>query len=322
MPQKHSKNNGSGTYGVFSHGERRQCEFMASLEARCGSDSQLPFGWCALSLRPATDPVCTPSGHVYSRECLLEHMVTKGAELKHARELYDAEVAADARAAAESRDDAVAGAITDFERSNDPLVNGAAAAKRRKTDAPAHSASNFMAPLPATSQALIVADFSKKVDFGAKAKFATDLARTSPWLPSFTPEAAPRKREAPPRRPPSPITGAQLRAKDLVALDLKRSDGAKASGNANDGLDSAYLCHVSGDEITNQPVLLIKTTGCVMLEPVAKRLGVLKSKRCPITGAAFKTKDVLSLATAVSGYAASGGAALKVKVHRANGGGA
>jgi len=30
--------------------------------------------------------VCTPSGHIYSKEAILEHMVTKGAELKVARE--------------------------------------------------------------------------------------------------------------------------------------------------------------------------------------------------------------------------------------------
>ena len=83
MPQKHAKNNGSSTYGVFSHTERKQCDFMSSQEARCGSDSQLPFGWCALSLRPAVDPVATPSGHVYSREAILEHLVTKQAAIKH-----------------------------------------------------------------------------------------------------------------------------------------------------------------------------------------------------------------------------------------------
>ena len=53
MPQKHSKNNGSSTYGVFSYGERKQCSFMSSIDERTGADAQLPFGWCALSLQPA-----------------------------------------------------------------------------------------------------------------------------------------------------------------------------------------------------------------------------------------------------------------------------
>ena len=87
MPQKHSKNNGSSTYGVFSYGERKQCSFMSSIDERTGADAQLPFGWCALSLQPAKDPVCTPSGHVYSRESLLEHMVAKGDAEGRAREV-------------------------------------------------------------------------------------------------------------------------------------------------------------------------------------------------------------------------------------------
>ena len=62
MPQKRPKNNGSKSTdnGVFSYGERKNCSFMSSIDERTGADAQLPFGWCALSLQPAKDPVCTP----------------------------------------------------------------------------------------------------------------------------------------------------------------------------------------------------------------------------------------------------------------------
>ncbi|KAH8063843.1 ubiquitin protein ligase [Aureococcus anophagefferens] len=166
MPQKHAKNNGSSTYGVFSHTERKQCDFMSSQEARCGSDSQLPFGW--------------PS------------------------------------------------------------------------------------------------------------------SRTSYWLPPLTPEAPAKKLAEPPRRPPSPMTGAPLRSKDLYKLDLRKAESAKTSRNDHDGSDVRYLCHVSGDEITTQNVLLIRNTGCVVLEPVATRLGLMKEKRCPVSGAKFKDKRTSS----------------------------
>ena len=39
-----------------------------SAEARFGVDSQLPFGYCHLTLGPVIEPVVTPSGHLYSRE--------------------------------------------------------------------------------------------------------------------------------------------------------------------------------------------------------------------------------------------------------------
>ena len=349
MPQKHSRNNGSSTYGVFSHGERKQCDFMQSLEARCGSDSQLPFGWCALSLQPAVDPVATPSGHIYSRECLLEHMVAKQAELKRARELWEAEQAADARREREAAATADERLLLEFQTTNDPLASRAAAAataggrggagaaassssssssrepsaKRSRTEGGGYSHSNFAAPVPAAgSTEIVVRQMSKKVDMDARDLHKTELARTSHWLPTFTPEAPAKKLAEPPRRPPSPTTGAELRAKDLLKLDLKRAEVAKTSRNANDGSDVRFLCHVSGDEITTQNVLLIRNTGCILLEPVAKRLGVLNEKRCPVTGQKFKDKDVIRLANAVSGYAASGGKDLLVKKYRAQGGGA
>ena len=113
-----------------------------------------------------------------------------------------------------------------------------------------------------------------------------------------------------------------LRSKDLYKLDLRKAESAKTSRNDHDGSDVRYLCHVSGDEITTQNVLLIRNTGCVVLEPVATRLGLMKEKRCPVSGAKFKDKDVVKLKTAVSGYSASGGKDLVVKKYRAQGGGA
>jgi hypothetical protein len=58
-----------------------QCDY-GTKEARFGVDSQLPFGYCALTLAPVVEPVVTPSGHIYSREAIFEHMLTKNQELK------------------------------------------------------------------------------------------------------------------------------------------------------------------------------------------------------------------------------------------------
>ena len=134
MPQKHSKNNGSSTYGVFSYGERKQCSFMSSIDERTGADAQLPFGWCALSLQPAKDPVCTPSGHIYSRESLLEHMVSKGDELKAARAKWDADRAREAREAGQQRNEDDRQLLLEFEQTND-ATRSAPVPKRQRTEA-------------------------------------------------------------------------------------------------------------------------------------------------------------------------------------------
>ena len=96
----------------------------------------------------------------------------------------------------------------------------------------------------------------------------------------------------------------------------------KASQNKNDGHDVRFLCHVSGDEITTQEVLLIKPTGCIILEPVARKLKVLDEKRCPVTGAAFRGQGRRPFEERRLGLRRVRGAALQVKVHRAQGGGA
>lgn len=272
MPQRHSKNNGSSTYGVFSYHERRKNEFLQNLKARLGADAQLPFGYCWLSLQPAVDPVVTPSGHIYSREHILEHLVSKTQDLKRQRDAWEAaERTADREADARARQSRQL-VERDFAELNDPRARP-------------------------TKQARVVDD---KPD----ANF---------WLPQLAPQAPPEDAPPPPppKRPPSPVTGAPLRAKDLVPIDLHRSSD-----------DARCVCHVSHDEITTQPVLFIRSTGCVVIESVATNLGVLESHVCPVTSRKFKEKDLLRLVAATSAYSASGGTDLVVTKYRPTGGGA
>ncbi|KAJ8608253.1 hypothetical protein CTAYLR_007268 [Chrysophaeum taylorii] len=304
MPQRHSKNNGSSTYGVFSYHERRQCEFMSSKKSRLGTDAQLPFGYCHLSLQPAVDPVVTPSGHIYSRESILEHLVTKAADLKRRRDAWEAEKDSLEREASAALARAEAAARDNFDRAIAKVCEEPRAKAPRVT-------SSTTALVVVSSEAATETTALKTVD-KPDANF---------WLPQLTPSASGKvPTPEPPRRPPSPTTGAPLRAKDLVPIDLRRADSAKATGGG--GADVRFLCHVSNDEITTQPVVFIRSTGCVMIEATAKSIGVLDSKICPVTSRKFKDKDLVRLVTGTSAYAASGGDALVVKKYRPGGGGA
>lgn len=131
MPQKHSKNNTDGA--VFTHHERRAAGY-GTQKQRLGTDSQNPFGYCCLSLKPVIDPVVrcvpacvcelgsdrvdrlitrsrvppstpalayippharahthtrSPSGHIYSRESIVEYLLTKTQELKRQKALWE-----------------------------------------------------------------------------------------------------------------------------------------------------------------------------------------------------------------------------------------
>jgi nitric oxide synthase-interacting protein len=85
MPSRHSKNTGSRPH--FTYHEKQKAS--GSLTQRLGEESQLPFGYCALSLSPAEDPVVSPSGRLYGREYILEYILTKTQELKKQQREYE-----------------------------------------------------------------------------------------------------------------------------------------------------------------------------------------------------------------------------------------
>lgn len=85
MPSRHSKNTGSKP--CFTYHEKAKA--FGSITQRLGGESQLPFGYCSLSLTPAEDPVVSPSGRLYSREFILEYILTKTQELKKQRMDYE-----------------------------------------------------------------------------------------------------------------------------------------------------------------------------------------------------------------------------------------
>lgn len=58
---------------------------------RLGGDSQQTFGHCSLCIHPAVEPMATPSGHVYCKECIVEFLLTKTQELKRQREAFEAQ---------------------------------------------------------------------------------------------------------------------------------------------------------------------------------------------------------------------------------------
>ena len=68
-----------------------------------------------------------------------------------------------------------------------------------------------------------------------------ELKKVSPWIPQFTPEApAPVMKAPPPKRPPSPFSGAPLRSKDLISVQLVKEDSKDCSSSV-----VKYICPVS-----------------------------------------------------------------------------
>ena len=266
---------------LTAHERKKLLGDYGTQTARLGTASQRRFGDCALSLCPAVDPVCTPSGNIYSREAIVQYLLTKTTELKEARARREAEDAAEQRKVAAKEADGKRTAAREFVRKD----QGAAQAKIGE-----HASA-------------LDAKMGKTISIESKEEGQKNLKRISHWLSEYTPgsqedgdnSGTGKVREPIPGRPSSPMTGAPLRRKDLVSIELSRAEGS--SGNVT--------CSVSGKAITTQSAIAIGKTGKVMLADVYEMLAK-PDMVCPSTGQRFKAKDVIRLAKAGSGYAGGG----------------
>ena len=271
---------------LTSHERKKLLGEYGTQTARLGTASHRRFGDCALSLTPAVDPVCTPSGNIYSREAIVQYLLTKTTELKEARAQRDAEIAQDERKQAARKADQHQRTAQQFAQKDQGAVQSQMGEHTRTLDA----------------------QKGKQISMESTEEGKKGLKRTSYWLSEYSPggngddddddgggNAKNKTREPIPDRPPSPMTGGPLRRKDLVSIELSRAEGS--SGNVT--------CAVSGKAITTQRAIAIKKTGKVMLEDVYERLAK-PDMVCPCTGRKFKEKDVIQLAKAGSGYAGSG----------------
>lgn len=112
------KSKQAGGHNPLTHYERtkkfRSSEY-GTTTARLSSDSQLNFGDCALSLTPATDPVATPSGHVYSREAIVEYLLAKTNDIKKAKQNFQLYLDKQRTQLESAEKDAKSQAIVEFE---------------------------------------------------------------------------------------------------------------------------------------------------------------------------------------------------------------
>ena len=235
---------------------RKDEEKYGTQVVRLGAESQVPFGYCCLSLHKPAHPVASKTGHIYEREFILEYLLHHKRRLK--RERRDWEEQRPGRSAAQGAEG----------QAGEPGSNAADA------------------------ETEIVRERKKS------------LQKTSYWLPQFAPASEQAAKE-PDRRPRSPMSGSFLRAKDLTPLRLVEAPGDGGAGGGEGG-DARFLCALSRKQIGAQPCVAIKPSGHVFLKSVFESTGVRESGVCPVSGKAFRARDVLELQSGTSGYAASG----------------
>ena len=298
MP-KHSKK--GDTLTGLSHFDQAQLRAKGghgSQIARLGTDSQLPFGHCPLSSCPIDDAVVTPSGHMYSREALLEYLLAKTKELKEQGLLYEQQNARKLEEVNRKERDEISRQVSSFVDTQE--IGGITKRKASEME---------------TKESYLESR-KKLIDDTDAVTKKEQLKKISPWIVDFIPTAADAEIKIPPKRPPSPCTGAPLRSKDLIPIDLIRETSSSSSSSSSSSDTNGtirFICPVTRKTITTQKIFLIKTTRTPMIESAYNDLAK-PSMTCPITGKSFTENDVLELKAAASGFSASG--TVVAKIHK------
>ena len=293
---KHSKKAGDRHH--FSYHEKNTNDSLGTMNERLSVDSQLPFGYCSLSLYPTdADAVVSPSGHIYSKEAILEYLLSKMKEIKQQQQQYEQQLLDEKLQEQKQVEEEKLGKLKEFAEQQDGGVYALAKRKSSELD---------------TNEYL---ESRKKViaDDKTREEEIEDLKRVSPWLAQYTPSAEPSKIKIPPKRPSSPFSGQPLRTKDLIPLDLLKEDVS----NGNDSSLVRYLCPISKKTITSQKVVLIRSTGAYMLEECYNYIA-LKSLVCPLTSKKFDKDDVIQLVKPATSFASSGVVEAKKYQHHMN----
>ena len=276
--------------GFHSYAEKAQ-GFGGSIKSHLTSDCHLPIGFCNLCLRPAIDPIVSPSGHIYEREVILEYILTKAQELKKQNLNINNTI----------NDDLILMNYNDDKEAEEVK-------KLKQTQ-------EFMTKVDCIPDKKILKLNEKSYQTQERSKLIDDtnnemkqelLKHANPFMPQFQPSSSTDTTKIKSKqRPNSPISGNPIRSKDLIKVNIERD------ANTSDRI----ICSVSKKIITSQKVVVIKSTGVLMLKSVYLDLKLNDSLTCPITNRKFKLRDVVELKRAGSGFAGSG-TQVEVKVWR------
>lgn len=286
MP-RHSRHSNDRSF--FTYKERVDAGFAGTRKDVLGTDCFLPFGYCALSIKPPKDPVCTPEGWVYDRECILQSLLNQKMELQVQAKKYEEQERTKGRKEQAANKASDVKELEDFKKSEQSLLADDArhdkALQKRALGTPDEDS-------PA-----------KKLRRGELLVIDKAQHRGAAfWAKNNTPTAAPAELKKVDTTAKCPMSGKNLRAKDLLTLKLEITDQKMHDGGGGRGV---FCCAVSKHPITHQQAVVLKPTGVVVLESILADC-VYKDMLCPISGKKLKKgkDDVLKLQMGGTGFAA------------------
>lgn len=243
---------------------------------------------CRLTLSPAVDPVCCPSGFVFSREAIIENLLEQKKANKRKLAAWEAQQAEEARKAAGKAAIEQEAALLAFDRQNHAGASKELATKLH--EAVSTEAEALMAEKRTATGVVNIRDNEQMMK-----------TMKAFWVPSQTPEAVTRV-EKPDGHTLCPASGKKLKLKDLIPITFTPVPG---------GEPHEFMDPVMRTPLTNASRLVVlKPTGAVMLEETWRRCirpeGEYEGKR-------VCDDDVLELQRGGTGFAEHDKEALQAK---------
>lgn len=281
-------------HGVFGYHERKKSKWAGSQSQRLGVDSLRKFDQCGICLKTATDPLATPYGTLYCRECIYDNMLTQKAKIKQAIARWEEQCQSDEKKSLKRKRDAEVEQFLAFHKVETGIVASNPAKRARLENMRAEK------------------DDIGAVVTGQRKTITQKLSTKEKNLPCFwLPEKAPdterkcaRVLEKPPTHCVDPSNNKKLKLKHLFPVKFLKNPGK--------GGKHKYICPVSLKALTNSCKLAcFRPCGCVVIwsDTVGHvKKTVLSERRCPVGSCEAKLKnpkkDVISLRTAGSGFTA------------------
>lgn len=281
---RHSKHNNDRAY--YSYQERKDAGFAGTRKEVLGTDCFLPFGYCALSLKPPKDPVATPEGWIYDRGAILESLLQQKVELQAQQKKFEEQERKKARKVTNEKQEAEMQALREFQQADQGLLSQDVRHKKRSIqDSVAYGAPD-----------------GKKLREGEMMVLdKAELRNNVFWIKENTQTAAPAELQKVDTTAKCPMSNKKLRVKDLVSIKLEVTDQKMIDRGGDKGV---FCCAVSKHPITHQQAVVLKPSGIVILESVLKDC-VYKDMKCPITDVKIDgKKDVMKLQMGGTGFSA------------------
>jgi nitric oxide synthase-interacting protein len=121
------------------------------------------------------------------------------------------------------------------------------------------------------------------------------------WVPSQTPQAKKAKMDKPDSTVYCPVSGKQLKAKDLITVKftLVNDPDDKKSLILK---ENRYMCPITHDILSNSvPCAVIRTTGDVVTMECVEKI-IKKDWIHPLTNAKLQEKDIIELQRGATGF--------------------